>query len=633
MYYEGDGIETVFDGILDGPVQVRDSQDHSPPLVKEASKSPIIRHESQQSPPDANANNEDSAAIEEAQIDPELIDVVSDERQATTFDAIPKQALSGSFGIDVPTSSLDVTVDTSRPVHPALRLAMDTALPASSSASPATPIGLGHEGLYHGYDMSRRGSSDDFDSYVDATKGNSTSLGSESEYDYGMIDNAIPAGGLGDSDPGVPPPRSMPKKSHARKQPEGHIKRARNAFILFRKHITDSNLIPPSVEVKHQNISVVAAKMWREAPQEVRQKFQEQARIEKEEHQRKYPGYRYQPVFRRTDIIRRRVRKDPAEDDKVEAVAEALIKGKVGNDLEKDIKDQMATRSDMSETESDQPARTSRRRRKDAGQLSKGAIRAQRAQARAKAMRQNLLGSNILSMSMYNAAAQANGRMNHPGAQHHLQYAMAEQYLPIGYDMQPIYDQSIYPAQMDAGEMYRLPPIDNVGAIYEGNWTQGTDYWNAETMGHLQEYPVPHPGLPGQQPIANTDYYAPPPLQPGSHHEYALQPGQHPPQGEPGPLPRDLSHGLPAEYQLPPLDRQAHHGQIEFEKHRDVMFPDWARDGQQTPSGHVVFNERLFDGALGSATLPAIGVDTGPRDEGLAGFDEAIAQANDVSHW
>lgn len=70
-------------------------------------------------------------------------------------------------------------------------------------------------------------------------------------------------------------------------QPEGHIKRARNAFILFRKHITDSNLIPPTVEVKHQNISVVAAKMWREAPHDVRAKFQEMARIEKEEHNRK----------------------------------------------------------------------------------------------------------------------------------------------------------------------------------------------------------------------------------------------------------------------------------------------------------------------------------------------------------
>jgi len=113
--------------------------------------------------------------------------------------------------------------------------------------------------------------------------------------------------------------------------------------------------------------------MWREAPQEVRQKFQEQARMEKEEHAKKsvpgivivvdigvdgrYPGYRYQPVFRRTDIIRRRVRKDPAEDEKVDAVAEALIKGKTGNKLEEEIKEQMVTRGEASESEEE--ARTS----------------------------------------------------------------------------------------------------------------------------------------------------------------------------------------------------------------------------------------------------------------------------------
>lgn len=100
--------------------------------------------------------------------------------------------------------------------------------------------------------------------------------------------------------------------------------------------------------------------MWKEAPQEVRQMFQEQARIEKEEHQRKYPGYRYQPVFRRTDIIRRRVRKDPAEDEKVDAVAEALIKGKAGNELEKEIKEQLVTLSEASESDGES-SRGSRR--------------------------------------------------------------------------------------------------------------------------------------------------------------------------------------------------------------------------------------------------------------------------------
>ena len=42
-----------------------------------------------------------------------------------------------------------------------------------------------------------------------------------------------------------------------------------------------------------------------------------------------------------------------AEDEKVEAVAEALIKGKAGGDLEKEIKDQMVARSDASESEAD----------------------------------------------------------------------------------------------------------------------------------------------------------------------------------------------------------------------------------------------------------------------------------------
>ena len=67
----------------------------------------------------------------------------------------------------------------------------------------------------------------------------------------------------------------------------------------------------------------------------------------------RHPGYRYQPVFRRTDIIRRRVRKDVAEDEKVEAVAEALIKGKAKGELEKEIKGQMSQRSEASESDAE----------------------------------------------------------------------------------------------------------------------------------------------------------------------------------------------------------------------------------------------------------------------------------------
>ncbi|RXK41694.1 hypothetical protein M231_00929 [Tremella mesenterica] len=517
--------------------------------------------------------------------------------------------------------------------------------PSTETNSPATPIGgLQNElpfslGRKNGEFDSRRSSITDLgvssDIGVGAIKG---STSSESGYAVGGHEDAegeLEEGEQTDAtgEGGVPGPKQ--KKSHARRQPPGHIKRARNAFILFRKHVTDSGLIPPSVEVKHQNISVVAAKMWREAPQEVRQQFQEQARIEKEEHQRKYPGYRYQPVFRRTDIIRRRVRKDPAEDEKVDAVAEALIKGKTGQTLEEEIKDQLKARSDESGAES---SGGSRRRRRDVGQLSKGALRAQRAQNRAKLQRQNLLGSNLLSVSMYNAQhQQAQQRLGHPGAQHHMQYAMAEQYLPVGYDMEgrpvmatapgaPAAYGDMYDMAMGEG-MYRLPPIQ--GEMMYGQGWEGNPYPGGYDAAPGMEYPAPV-GMEG------ADYY-----QQGLGEGYSgdMAMGVSNPAGMPG-----VSAPTEMEYRLPPMVDQADgnvqsHSQVPpppGERQADDRIRDWANDlhlpAQQEPSGHVMFNERLFDGALGSATLPHMS-ERRESDEGLAAFDEAVAQANEVPSW
>ena len=55
----------------------------------------------------------------------------------------------------------------------------------------------------------------------------------------------------------------------------------------------------------------------------------------------RYPGYRYQPVYRRTNVIRRRVRKDEAEEEKCRSVAELLLKGKSGEALESEIKEKI----------------------------------------------------------------------------------------------------------------------------------------------------------------------------------------------------------------------------------------------------------------------------------------------------
>ncbi|WVW85373.1 hypothetical protein I302_107411 [Kwoniella bestiolae CBS 10118] len=178
------------------------------------------------------------------------------------------------------------------------------------------------------------------------------------------------------------------KVSHARKQTADHIPRPRNAFILFRKHVVDSKLIPASVEMRHQNVSIITAKMWSEAPSDQKAHFNDLARIEKEEHMKKYPGYRYQPVYRRTNVIRRRVRKDEAEEQKCKSVAELLIKGKSGEDLENEIKEKIRKGSSGSSevaapVEAVKEAEKSNSRRASAAcELSKGALRALRAQAR-----------------------------------------------------------------------------------------------------------------------------------------------------------------------------------------------------------------------------------------------------------
>ncbi len=48
-----------------------------------------------------------------------------------------------------------------------------------------------------------------------------------------------------------------------------------------------------------------------------------------------------QPVYRRTNVIRRRVRKDEAEEEKCASVAQLLLKGKSGVALESEIKNKI----------------------------------------------------------------------------------------------------------------------------------------------------------------------------------------------------------------------------------------------------------------------------------------------------
>ena len=94
------------------------------------------------------------------------------------------------------------------------------------------------------------------------------------------------------------PTNAMPdpsKKSHAKKQPPGHIPRPRNAFILFRCDFVRQKKIPNTVENDHRNISRIAGTIWRGMNDQEREPWVVMAQEEKRRHQQNHPNYRFNP--------------------------------------------------------------------------------------------------------------------------------------------------------------------------------------------------------------------------------------------------------------------------------------------------------------------------------------------------
>ncbi|KAH9051950.1 hypothetical protein EDB87DRAFT_1693317 [Lactarius vividus] len=120
--------------------------------------------------------------------------------------------------------------------------------------------------------------------------------------------------GSSDVQSGSQPPA---KKSHARKQPEGHIPRPRNAFILFRCDFVAQKKIPASVEPDHRNISRIVGRVWKAMSDEERRPWVEEAKKERETHKRLYPQYRYSPSSAATGTTGTSIRTKRAQNKKM----------------------------------------------------------------------------------------------------------------------------------------------------------------------------------------------------------------------------------------------------------------------------------------------------------------------------
>ncbi|KAG9037781.1 hypothetical protein FRB95_004067 [Tulasnella sp. JGI-2019a] len=93
-------------------------------------------------------------------------------------------------------------------------------------------------------------------------------------------------------DPAAP----RPKTSHAKKQPEGHIRRPRNAFILFRSAFVASSKLQKDVERDHRKISRIVGDIWNSYTPAEKAPYEQMAREEKAQHKIDHPDYRYSPA-------------------------------------------------------------------------------------------------------------------------------------------------------------------------------------------------------------------------------------------------------------------------------------------------------------------------------------------------
>ncbi|KAI0932757.1 hypothetical protein AcW2_001287 [Taiwanofungus camphoratus] len=133
------------------------------------------------------------------------------------------------------------------------------------------------------------------------------------------------------------PPTSPSTKARRITRP-GHIPRPPNAFMLFRAFLC-ANLQQARVEHDNRHISRIVGHAWKQLPEDKKKEWYKRAATEKEKHAKLHPGYRFSPVSRAEKPKKRRVKRNGQRDlARCEKVAELLLEGKGGQELEQEVK-------------------------------------------------------------------------------------------------------------------------------------------------------------------------------------------------------------------------------------------------------------------------------------------------------
>lgn len=127
---------------------------------------------------------------------------------------------------------------------------------------------------------------------------------------------------------------SPPQEQLAASQPQKRVPRPRNAFMIFRSAFWADEKISRTVEHDHRHISRIIGHCWNKMSEVEKDEWRAKALQEKLEHERKYPGYRFQPTPRTKRPLKRRVKRNGLDDlARCEKLADLLLSGKTGDEL------------------------------------------------------------------------------------------------------------------------------------------------------------------------------------------------------------------------------------------------------------------------------------------------------------
>lgn len=170
-----------------------------------------------------------------------------------------------------------------------------------------------------------------------------------------------------------PPPTSEATAEHAssstlksptRPRSGNRVPRPRNAFMIFRSEFWAGEKISRTVEHDHRHISRIIGHCWNQLPEAEKDKWREKAEQEKLDHIMKYPGYRFSPSVRTKKVVKRKVKRNSEEElMRCKQVAELLLAGKHGVELDSAVRSMKPPLDDtVSKQENDRVRRSSRSR-------------------------------------------------------------------------------------------------------------------------------------------------------------------------------------------------------------------------------------------------------------------------------